>query len=48
MDFAGAILQDNKSISAVLVTAFTVHGAFRSNAIKGAPELKPPNSVAKV
>lgn len=39
MELAEASIQDNKSISAVPVTAFTVHGAFRSNSVEGAPEL---------
>lgn len=47
MVFAKASGQ-NKSMSAVLVTAFTVCGAIWHNANMFAPELKPPNSVAKV
>lgn len=40
--------EQNKSMNAVLVTAFTVCGAIWSNTNMFAPELKPPNSVAKV
>lgn len=47
MGFAKASEQ-NKSMNAVLVTAFTVCGAIWHNANMFAPELKPPNSVAKV